>query len=84
MMRIFNIFYFPAVCGDTTLFIFFCEIFDGKIVINEYENAPESLIKKLEVALEKAVDKTKEFEFLREHCKYFFEIVAEGLLKVEE
>ena len=63
---------------------FFCEIFDGKIVINEYENAPESLIKKLEVALEKAVDKTKEMDFLREHCKYFFEIVAEGLLKVEE
>ena len=67
---------------------FFCEILDGKIVINEYEHngsteVPESLTNKLHEALNKCVDKTKEMDFLREHCKYFFEIVAEGLIDVE-
>lgn len=63
---------------------FFCEILDGKIVIHDYENAPDSLIKKLEEALNTCVDKAKEMDYLREHCKYFLEIVAEGLIDVEQ
>ena len=62
---------------------FFGEIIEGKIVFEDYPNAPESFIKKIEEALERCVDKNKEVEFLKQHCKYFLEIVAEGLIKFE-
>lgn len=62
---------------------FFCEKNDGKIIIYDYENAPESLIKKLEDALQRCVDKSREIEHLKTNCKYFLEIVAEGLIDLE-
>ena len=62
---------------------FFCEIIDGKITIYDCENVSDSLINKIDTALKNGIDKSKEVEYLKEHCKYFLEVVAEELINLE-
>ena len=63
---------------------YFVERIEGNIVIHDCDKADnESLKSKIAEALERCVDKSREIEHLKTHCKYFLEIVAEGLIDFE-